>query len=349
MIRRVHPVLGLYARNAWANREVLRACASLDLSVLQRECPGTFGAVAPTLGHIIRGEQDYLQRYTGEGPSEWVPRDRPLGLDRLADLAEEGDERLRAILATGPDPEQLIWGEWEGRREAVAAWVILVQHVQHGDDHRAQIGTALGTAGVEPVNLSARAFDSTGPTPPDGVAAGAWADRLGPRFLAHSGWATEALLEHCLGLGDEVLTATAGGTYGTLHETLTHLMDADADYLSWLTGGEDVPLEGAAELDVLRRYAERSREGWRAYLASAPDHEREVVSGDRASPAWLLVVQAVHHANEHRSQVCSILSAHGLPHPALDGWAFGQAEGAFVDAGTIGEDPGSDVECGESP
>jgi uncharacterized damage-inducible protein DinB len=125
------------------------------------------------------------------------------------------------------------------------------------------------------------------------------------------------LLEHCLALGGEVLAATASGTYGTLHETLIHQLDADADYLAWLTGGDYVPLPGPAEPAAVRRYAERAREGWRAYLASAPDHEREVVKGDRGAPAWLLVVQAMHHANEHRAHVDTILGANGLPRHQL--------------------------------
>jgi uncharacterized damage-inducible protein DinB len=338
MIRRVHPVLALYQRNAWANREVLRACASVDPAVLRRVGPGAYGAIGPTLGHIVRGEQHYLERLTGKGPSEWVTRDGPLDLDRLAALAEEGGERLLAVLATGPAPGWLVWEEWQGRREGVDAWVPLVQHVHHGDDHRAQIGTMLGAAGIEPVDLSARAYVSTGPTPPDGVAGGAWAEALLSRFLDHSGWATSALLEHCLGLGGEVLAASAAGTYGTLQETLTHLADADADYLDWLTRGENVPLEGAADPVVLRGYAQRSREGWRAHLESGPDHEREVVSHDRRAPGWVLVMQAVHHANEHRAQVCGMLGAHGLPVPDIDVWAFGRAQGAMHDGGPVGAD-----------
>src|SRR5262249_22300672 len=151
----------------------------------------------------------------------------------------------------GPEPGWVVWEEWQRRREGVAAWVVLVQHVHHGDDHRAQIGTVLGAARVEPENLSARVFISTPPRPPDGAAAGPWAHALLERFFDRSGWAPRTLLEHCLSLGAEALAAPIAGTYGTVHETLTRLVDADGDYLGWLTGGEEVLLEGAAEPEVL--------------------------------------------------------------------------------------------------
>jgi uncharacterized damage-inducible protein DinB len=177
--------LVLYQRNAWANREVLGACADLGPSILLRDAQGTYGALASTLHHIVRGEQDYLQRLTGDDPSEWVLPERPIGLDRLAALAEEGDQRLCAVLATAPDPQRMVWEEWEGQREGVAAWVILVQLVHHGDDHRAHVGTIMGAAGED---LSAAAHIESGPTPPAGLTAGAWADALLLRFFEHSSW-----------------------------------------------------------------------------------------------------------------------------------------------------------------
>src|SRR5262249_50752648 len=79
----------------------------------------------------------------------------------------------------------------------------------------------------------------------------------------------------CLGLGEAALAAAAPGTYGTVHETLTHLVDAHGDYVRRLTGEENDPfLEGAADPDVLREYLERARAGWRAYLDGGRDEER---------------------------------------------------------------------------
>jgi len=42
------------------------------------------------------------------------------------------------------------------------------------------------------------------------------------------------------------------------------------------------------------------------------------------------VVQAVHHATEHRKQVCHLMRLLGLKPPWLDAWSFGEAMGDLV-------------------
>ena len=46
----------------------------------------------------------------------------------------------------------------------------------------------------------------------------------------HKTWATLRLIEHCQTLGDQILDATIPGTYGTIHETLQHLVRAEEGY-----------------------------------------------------------------------------------------------------------------------
>jgi uncharacterized damage-inducible protein DinB len=36
----------------------------------------------------------------------------------------------------------------------------------------------------------------------------------------------------------------------------------------------------------------------------------------------MLMVQAIHHGNEHRAQVCSTLGSLGHPVPDVDGWQY---------------------------
>jgi hypothetical protein len=36
----------------------------------------------------------------------------------------------------------------------------------------------------------------------------------------------------------------------------------------------------------------------------------------------MLLIQAIHHGNDHRTQICSTLGARDLPLPEIDGWDF---------------------------
>jgi len=45
---------------------------------------------------------------------------------------------------------------------------------------------------------------------------------------------------------------------------------------------------------------------------------------------WVIILQAVNHATEHREQINSMLSALQLPHPDLDGWTYGEAAQALI-------------------
>lgn len=62
----------------------------------------------------------------------------------------------------------------------------------------------------------------------------------------HKTWATLRLIEYCQSLADEHLDATIPGTYGTIRETLRHLVGAEESYLSTLTRAPFLTKEEAA-------------------------------------------------------------------------------------------------------
>jgi uncharacterized damage-inducible protein DinB len=160
----------------------------------------------------------------------------------------------------------------------------------------------------------------------------------------HKTWATLRLIEHCQGLAVEELDATIPGTYGTIRETLRHLVDSEEGYYSILTRKPfrnrneaeafvppDPPPEGVVTLAEL---AERIRQLGPRWEALVPDDDlpgREVTSRDGFRfPGWVAMAQAIHHADDHRSHVMSILGAHGLeiPEPAgLDLWGYAESTG----------------------
>jgi uncharacterized damage-inducible protein DinB len=297
----MHPLAALFAHGDWASRALLRHCADLDRALLERDVPGTRGSIRTTLTHLVGTEQHYLAGLTGREASDPIRRGDRRDPAALEPLARESAERWRAVLQD-PRPSDP---------------VVLVQCIHHGAEHRTQVLSSLAAAGAAEPALDVRAFGEREAWTP-----ASWADALLPAFFAFSAWATREWLRHCASLGGPAMTATAPGTYGPVRDTLAHVVDVDGSYLSWLTGAPATLLTGAVDPDELLRHAAHAEEGWRAYLESAPDHERTVRAGAGGQvPAWLLTVQAVHHANEHRAHAGTALGASGLPVPEADAWA----------------------------
>jgi uncharacterized damage-inducible protein DinB len=155
----------------------------------------------------------------------------------------------------------------------------------------------------------------------------------------HNVWATAQLLEYCRELDEPTLNSTVPGTYGTIIETLRHLIGAEASYLYRLTGAWPAhpwPGEEAVGLDVLAERAATLAGVWERFLVSDEvDTERlGEARGDAgevyAVRAGVFLAQALHHANEHRAQVCTILGALGHEPPDVSAWGYALATGRMT-------------------
>jgi uncharacterized damage-inducible protein DinB len=153
------------------------------------------------------------------------------------------------------------------------------------------------------------------------------------KLFEHNNWTNYRILQACFALSDEQLNAEPQSvTKGTIRETLIHLVGSQAGYLSLLT----IPLEERnftpLEFADLEEAARRSGEG---LLALARGERKPLSSqlqtrdGFHVEP-WVVMVQVINHATEHREQICSMLSALGIPPPDMDGWAYGEATNALV-------------------
>jgi uncharacterized damage-inducible protein DinB len=49
------------------------------------------------------------------------------------------------------------------------------------------------------------------------------------------------------------------------------------------------------------------------------------------APVGLRLAQALHHGSDHRSQVCTALTALGVEPPEIDLWAFGWKDGRVLE------------------
>lgn len=157
-------------------------------------------------------------------------------------------------------------------------------------------------------------------------------------IFEHNAWATERLIEVCAQLPAEQLDATTEAAYGSIRETLVHLLSAEQYYLTRL--GHPYPphrvVEGEfAGFEVMTRVV---RENGERFAAAAPGAADLVVAGTDNDTfedidATVFLVQAINHSTEHRTQVMTMLTQLGAGPPdldaQLDGWSWGEASGAL--------------------
>jgi len=145
----------------------------------------------------------------------------------------------------------------------------------------------------------------------------------------HHFWATEKLIEYLRALPPEAETATAPGVYGEIPPTLSHLVDADGRYLLYLEGTPPPPKAGPDPTRTLDELSESLRDQivrWRLLLDRVDELDVTLPArGDRPEMPHatnLMFAQALHHGNDHRTQICTVLSANGYEPPTLDVWAY---------------------------
>lgn len=169
------------------------------------------------------------------------------------------------------------------------------------------------------------------------------------RYLGrHNVWASRTLLDLCRTLSPEQLHAPTVAAYGSIIETLRHVVMSDAGYLrslggaqtSWLADYQRAldevpepwkngPLEDG-DLDELARRIDETEGLWEAFFALA-DFDAERVSilddGTYECPAGIVMAQVFHHGSVHREQICAALTAALIEPPDIQPWAFADATG----------------------
>jgi uncharacterized damage-inducible protein DinB len=150
-------------------------------------------------------------------------------------------------------------------------------------------------------------------------------------------WANLHLLDVCVHLSKDQVQLSAPGTYGTIAATFLHLLSAEQRYLRRLAPGTKPDINEhdatAPSLAILRENAVRSGDQLiEAARRITPDDTIEEERDGRRLRLHLgvVLVQAMHHGNDHRTQICTILGQHDIPYGDMDVWAYGQATGAIV-------------------
>jgi len=154
------------------------------------------------------------------------------------------------------------------------------------------------------------------------------------KIFEHNNWANQKIVEACSKLTDDQLDAPPqSATEGTIRSTLLHLVVAQYNYLRLLT----LPLEKREdkvwiEFSEIQESLQNSGE---ELLQLAKDTSKLPAIPIQTKDgyfveAWVLMVQIINHATEHREQIKSMLTAVGITPPSIDGWDYGEVTNALI-------------------
>ncbi len=155
------------------------------------------------------------------------------------------------------------------------------------------------------------------------------------KLFEHNNWANLQLIQVCSALSDEQLDAEPRSvTEGSIRHTWWHLVAGQQGYLSLLTGTDYRSYwQAPPPFAELQEAARSTGEG---LLALAQDESGnsfktrlQTRDGFYVEP-WVVMVQVINHATEHREQIKSMLSALGVTPPDLDGWGYGEVTHALI-------------------
>jgi uncharacterized damage-inducible protein DinB len=154
------------------------------------------------------------------------------------------------------------------------------------------------------------------------------------KLFEHNNWANLQIIQACSALSDEQLDADPpSATKGTIRTTLLHLVASQQGYLSLLTLPVAKRLAIPPPFAALQESASSSGEALLVLARGESDNplqtRLQTTDGYYVAP-WVVMVQVINHATEHREQICSMLTALGVTPPDLDGWAYGEVTNALI-------------------
>jgi uncharacterized damage-inducible protein DinB len=155
----------------------------------------------------------------------------------------------------------------------------------------------------------------------------------------HKTWATLRLIERCQELRWDQLDTSVAGTYGTIRETLHHLVQAEEGYYRIMVRAQlakplELPPLGDKHvgLDELAERIHQLGPRWELLALDRAAAAQQVTTSDGWHTTGAVpMAQAIHHADDHRTQVLTIIGALGLDVPDLDVWWHAIQSGTMVE------------------
>lgn len=147
-------------------------------------------------------------------------------------------------------------------------------------------------------------------------------------LFSHNLWANVRLLEQCAGLTSEQLDATISGTFGSIGDTLRHIVLAEQGYFSRISTGQPRrQAENNTSLTITDMIESVRRTGtclieWAPKVNAEETVEVNWEGTPRDVPKTIFLTQVINHATEHRAQIMAIMTQLGIQPPDLDAWTY---------------------------
>jgi uncharacterized damage-inducible protein DinB len=147
-------------------------------------------------------------------------------------------------------------------------------------------------------------------------------------LIRYNNWANREVLAACQKLDEGQLEAAISGCYGTVRETLAHILRAEANYIERLTGTRPIPplkREDQPGMEALQAYAPQVAQALLAAVQQVrpldlvrEEEDGKIVQYQKRG----LFIQVINHGIEHRTNITTVLNQAGLGPPEIDGWAY---------------------------
>jgi uncharacterized damage-inducible protein DinB len=147
-------------------------------------------------------------------------------------------------------------------------------------------------------------------------------------LFSHHLWANLRLLERCAVLTDEQLDAAIPGSYGSIYDTLRHIVTSEQSYFSRISTGQRHSRPDNEPPMTMDEMAESLRKTGSGLIESASKVQAEdTVQIDwdgtpRDVPKTIILTQVINHATEHREQIKAIMTEMGIEPPDVQSWTY---------------------------
>lgn len=148
-------------------------------------------------------------------------------------------------------------------------------------------------------------------------------------IFEHHVWSNLRIVDFCATLDDDQLGLTVPGVFGSVLQTIKHVLANEAHYLTFLEGCPQVeqlsqraPFTGWPHVRSIAEGNGQALIGFVTALEDDPVQRGRFNDEPYEMATSVLLAQIINHTTEHRSHIRTQLSAHGIVPPEIDLWHY---------------------------